>query len=51
MNTRYLPILIAALAGLSFTHRLSAAPAPGGATQGAADTALVQLSDEYLDKW
>ena len=51
MNTRYLPILIIALAGLSFTHRLSAAPAADSATQGAADTALMQLSDEYLDKW
>jgi len=51
MNTRYLSILIAALAGLSFAHRLSAAPAADSATQGVADTALLQLSDEYFDKW
>ncbi len=46
MNTRYLPLWIAALASLSFTPQASAAPAAG-----AADTALLQLSEEYLDKW
>jgi uncharacterized protein (DUF885 family) len=51
MHTRYLPILIAALAGLSYTHRLSAAPAADSATPGTANTALMQLSDEYLDRW
>ena len=51
MNTRYLPLWIAALASLSFTQLLSAAPAADTATQGATDTALIQLSDEYLDKW